>query len=217
MWCQTTGRACLEDHDGWKAILAGWDRPHEQHDVAEFCTRLMENVPMPVFAGEWRKWEADAITDRGDLSISSILLHIGRHKSVQSMVQAWQKQEQGMQALVNPPHGLILQLSRFSQQSHRIRKLTTSVILNRAVCITCWNHASSELSTTHYRLVGVIYHMGTQVKSGHYRLGLFAPGTDSATAIHVTDDSQPDCQATPSDLETMTRNSYILFYVMQPS
>ena len=52
----------------------------------------LENVPMTVFAGE------DAITDQGDLSISSILLHIGRHKSVQSIVQAWQKQEQGIQA-----------------------------------------------------------------------------------------------------------------------
>ena len=39
IWCQTAGIACLEDH-GCKAILT-----HEQHDVAEFCTHLMENVP----------------------------------------------------------------------------------------------------------------------------------------------------------------------------
>ena len=79
--------------------------------MEQFCTHLMENVPITVFAGEWRKWEADAITDQGNLGISSILLHIGRHKLVQSMVQAWQKQEQGLQALVHPPHGLIATIS----------------------------------------------------------------------------------------------------------
>ncbi|CAE7763387.1 unnamed protein product [Symbiodinium sp. CCMP2592] len=118
-----------------------------------------------------------------------------------------------VQALIEAPQMLWLQLPRFVQTGARVQKAKQSISLDvQHRCIRIPVFASTDASRDDsikwcdYRVNAVIYHLGATVSAGHYRTMLFHP---QANGGWHTDDGKPAawCKAVPKQVE---RNCYLV-------
>ena len=74
-----------------------------------------------------------------------------------------------------------------------------------------------HLSCHRYVLVAGIYHLGVCPDAGHYRAFVSGFSERNKKMFHVFDDNAQAVIATDSDVQTICRNCYLLFFVQLPS
>ena len=71
-------------------------------------------------------------------------------------------------ALRATPQNLILVLNIFKFENHVSKKITTFVELTNEINMSAYNEGQSDKSIQHFKLIGVCYHLGNDINSGHY-------------------------------------------------
>ena len=101
----------LATHATWKALLQGWRRPAQQHDVTELMSFVMDQNS-PLVAGEWQarcvEPGRDIICDRGSTSPFISLDIQGKHSLREALI-SWHEQHY-RHAISAPPILLAIQL-----------------------------------------------------------------------------------------------------------
>ena len=128
---------------------------------------------------------------------------------VQSLVDYWSGEPTSdtVQALVQTPQLLILQLDRFELDCGRINKRLDIVEVNRRLVIPVFSDGVMGITTARYRLIAIINHHGAHPQAGHYTTTLLHYDQcwqcdDNREAMH-----QPDVQRS-----TISERAYLLFY-----
>ena len=193
----------------WATQMTDWQEPHRQHDAAEFLMYVLGRTHFPAHDGQWAVYRGHRHLDDSSLQTSPLILNIGRHKTIQAMIQAWHQDEATSRYITAGPRIIVIQLTRFLVQQGRIRKSTAKVPIPDTVHIpTRTGDGAAVLS---YRVVGGIYHLGPRAQVGHYRTFQLERTEASELRMWVTDDGRVPALATPADEATVRMNAYLLF------
>ena len=211
----------------WKALLQGWQRPAQQHDVTELMSFVMDQNS-PLVAGEWQRCVEpgrDIICDRGSTS-PFISLDIQGKNSLREALISWHEQHY-RHAISAPPILLAIQLGRFRRNGRRTVKIRTPCDIPPALELPFFSDNQLECGQKSYRLCGGIVHVGDLATSGHYRpfcvhravhrLGseVASPNDSDDTLGPSTlyDDDRPPMSRSLSTDSLLRHNAYVVFYL----
>ena len=212
----------------WKALLQGWRRPAQQHDVTELMSFVMDQNS-PLVAGEWQarcvEPGRDIICDRGSTS-PFISLDIQGKNSLREALISWHEQHY-RHAISAPPILLAIQLGRFRHNGRRTVKIRTPCDIPPALELPFFRDNQLECGLKSYRLCGGIVHVGDLATSGHYRpfcvhravhrLGseVASPNDSEDTLGPYTlyDDDRPPMSRSLSTDSLLRHNTYVVFYL----
>ena len=182
---------------------------HEQQDVSEFATFILNFARPGSYNGRWEARRVitvpapcTRIMDSGTCH-SPILLELAG-PSLQHCVYSWYTQL-NVHALAQAPQLLYLQLKRFREgvAINDPQKDDTEVVIaaGELVRIPCFDgSADISMSICKYVVVGVIYHIGASLKAGHYRSALSGRMSETShrMTFYLSDDHQSLQKSTPS-------------------
>ena len=209
----------------WRLALMDWSQPHIQHDVVEFASYVLEQAAAASFDGAWEARVVDRDVDPvcrtvdGGVLHTPISLELVDSGSLQQGVLDWHHQA-FLYALSRPPRILCIRLSRFCIRDGRVCKVHTTMELRPHLCIEMPVFVDAHtvhLSCHRYVLVAGIYHLGVCPDAGHYRAFVSGFSERNKKMFHVFDDNAQAVIATDSDVQTICRNCYLLFFVQLPS
>ena len=137
--CARCGGMALRQPAVWTQLTSRWSNSRLQHDAAEFLAHLLQQAPVPAFSGSWASYSAGQMRDYHDLGHSPLLLRIGRHRSLQSMIQGWHADPESRNSLLQAPRLLVVQIMRFSFIGGSVRKsqAATVVAFSMSDCCRC--------------------------------------------------------------------------------
>ena len=193
------GRVHLLSLMPWQQATLSWTHVHRQHDAAEFMQFLLGYSQPVAFCGRW-----EARISRDDSSqgfelrdsggcFAPIVVDISGG-SLQHCIYHWHIHGQ-LHALCSPPTFLFLQLKRFNRGDSGVCKDVTPVDIEAGsmVRFPCF-HNSNDLSTyiVNYEVRGVIFHVGLELLTGHYRAALSShePSAPDGGVFLLTDDNR---------------------------
>ena len=160
----------LATHAEWKALLQGWRRPAQQHDVTELMSFVMDQSSCLV-EGEWQarcvEQGHDTVRDRGPAA-PFIGLDIQGTHSLREALESWHEQHY-THALSMPPTLLAIQLGRFRHNGRRTIKVRTPCDIPPVLEVPFFSDDQLMCGRETYRLCGGIVHVGDLATSGHYR------------------------------------------------
>ena len=206
----------------WRLALKDWCQPHIQHDVTAFAYHIFAQAAAASFDGAWeaRVLELGCCrsVDGGALHVP-ISLELTDSGLLQQGVLGWHQQA-FPHALCRPPRILCLRLSRFCNRDGHVRKVQTTTMLRPHLCIdmpTFDDAHTIRVHPTRYVLVAGIYHLGECPDAGHYRAFVSGFSERNKKKFHVFDDNVQAVIATESDVQTLCRNCYLLYFVQHHS
>ena len=218
----------LPGHTTWKALLQGWRRPMQQHDVTELMSFVMDPRSRLV-VGEWQarciEPGHDTICDRGFTS-PFVSFEIRGHATLQDALTAWHEQHY-RHALCDPPKLLAIQLGRFCSVGRHTVKVKTSCVIPLDIAIPYFRNDLLECGLQQYRLCSGIVHVGDMATTGHYRPfcvhsvvhrpGYEATSPDNSGAMlgsyTLFDDDKPPVLNTAASDNLLRHNAYVVFYI----
>ena len=218
----------LPGHATWKALLQGWRRPMQQHDVTELMSFVMDPRSRLV-VGEWQarciEPGRDTICDRGFTS-PFVSFAIRGHATLQDALTAWHEQHY-RHALCDPPTLLAIQLGRFCSVGRHTVKVKTSCVIPLDIAIPYFRDDLLECGLQQYRLCSGIVHVGDMATTGHYRPfcvhsvvhrpGYEATSPDNSGAMlgsyTLFDDDKPPVLNTAASDNLLRHNAYVVFYI----
>ena len=218
----------LPGHATWKALLQGWRRPTQQHDVTELMSFVMDPRSRLV-VGEWQarciEPGHDTICDRG-LTSPFISFAIRGHTTLQDALTAWHEQHY-RHALCAPPKLLAIQLGRFCSVGRRTVKVRTPCVIPLEIAIPCFCDDLLECGPQLYRLCSGIVHIGDMATTGHYRpfcvhRVVHRPGYEATSPVGsgamlgsytLYDDDRPPVLNTAATDNLLRHNAYVVFYI----
>ena len=125
----------------------------------------------------------------------------------------------GLHALVQPaPQLLVLQLKRYSRIGGETIKdfSEISIAAGSTVCIPCFhNQVDDSTYTVQYDVPALVFHLGDEPHSGHYRAALSGVSYASRGECHdgcvfyLTDDNVPLCEGSRVD-PAINCNGYLV-------
>ena len=205
-----------------------WPQPHLQHDVVEFASYILGQACAVSFDGAW---EARVMSpecrslDGGSLQ-NPISLELASSGSLQQAISGWHQQvcprsrQAFPHALCRPPRVLCLRINRFCERDGGVCKDQNAVMLRPRLCVTMplFSHThSAHVIPIRYVLTAGIYHLGETPAAGHYRAFVSGYSERNKKKFHVFDDNVQAVVATDSDVHTLCRNCYLLFFVQLTS
>ena len=205
----------------WRLALKDWSQPHIQHDVTEFAYHILAQAAAASFEGAWEA----RVVEPGCRSVDGGVLHVPislelvDSGSLQQGVLAWQRQA-FPHALCRPPRILCLRLNRFCNRDGNVRKVHTATMLRPHLCVEMPTFDDAHTIRVHpirYVLVAGIYHLGERPDAGHYRAFVSGYSERNKKKFHVFDDNVQAVIATDSDVQTLCRNCYLLYFVQRHS
>ena len=205
----------------WRLALKDWSQPHIQHDVTEFAYHILAQAAAASFDGAWEA----RVVEPGCRSVDGGVLHVPislelvDSGSLQQGVLAWQQQA-FPHALCRPPRILCLRLNRFCNRDGHVRKVHTTTMLRPHLCVEMPTFDDAHTIRVHpirYVLVAGIYHLGERPDAGHYRAFVSGYSERNKKKFHVFDDNVQAVIATDSDVQTLCRNCYLLYFVQRHS
>ena len=217
----------LATHATWRALLHGWRRPAQQHDVTELMSFVMDQSSHLV-AGEWQakcvEPGHDTICDRGSTSPFISLDIQGKH-TLREALLSWHEQHY-RHALSIPPL-LAIQLGRFWHNGRRTIKIRTPCDLPLALDLPFFRDNQLRCGLRSYRLCGGIVHVGDLATSGHYRpfcvhKSVHRHGSEVASPhdaeamlgpYTLYDDDRPPTSRSLSTDTLLRHNTYVVFYL----
>ena len=196
----------------WRQALSQWQNVHQQQDVSEFASFLLDFARPEAYQGHW---EARLIHEGSPPTIrildsgacfSPIVIDL-TGPTLQRCVYSWHTQA-NTHALAQAPLLLLLALKRFrmdDDSSTGVIKDTQSVTIcaGELVRIPSFDsNAGLSMTIVAYVVMGVVFHIGDTIKAGHYRSAL--SGSDPTTnqhVLHLSDDnSKLQISTTSNDL-----------------
>ena len=160
----------LATYATWKALLQGWRRPAQQHDVTELMSFVMDQNS-PLVAGEWQarceEPGRDIIWDRGSTSPFISLDIQGKHSLREALI-SWHEQHY-RHAFAAAPILLAIQLGRFRHNGRRTVKIRPPCDIPPALELPFFRDNQLEYGRKSYRLCCGIVHIGDLATSGRYR------------------------------------------------
>ena len=112
-------------------------------------------------------------------------------------------------------------LAGFAIEMDMLRKSSkTTTMLRPHLCIdmpTFDDAHTIRVHPTRYVLVAGIYHLGECPDAGHYRAFVSGFSERNKKKFHVFDDNVQAVIATESDVQTLCRNCYLLYFVQRHS
>ena len=208
----------------WRMLMSGWAESHRQHDVVEFTAFFLQRHNITLAQGTWHARRLHdghiQVRDMGQCT-QPITLRIptvppGLHPTVQvqSLIDFWSGDptSECIQALVQQPQTLFLQVDRFEVSAGRVHKRLDKVEANHILAVPVFSTMDLTITVTWYELIAIISHHGPHPQVGHYTAALIQ-GTqcwqcdDNRTARH-----QPDVTAV-----THSTESYMLLYKLRAS
>ena len=188
----------------WQHLLRSWTNVHEQQDAAEFVTYLFGHSTPEAYHGRWESrmlvedpddsTDTMAIHESGLTSIPLVLEIAG--PSLQHSIYAWHTQARVHALCSPPPPLLLLQLKRFRSTvmlatvKDRTHVMAQAGEIVRLHCF--YNDVDTSTFLQQYRVVGTVFHVGTELKAGHYKAALSgAIRQRRQHAFYVTDDDKP--------------------------
>ncbi|CAE7203393.1 unnamed protein product [Symbiodinium sp. CCMP2592] len=208
----------------WRLALMTWPQPQRQHDVVEFASFILEQASAVSFDGAWEARVMDHVcwsADGGSLE-NPISLELVASGSLQHAISGWHQQVYPINrqayphALSSPPRILCLRLNRFCERDGGVRKDQSAIMLRPRLCVTMPLFADSHavrVVPIRYMLTAGIYHLGESPDAGHYRAFVSGYSERNKKKFHVFDDNVQAVIATDSDVQTLSRNCYLLFFV----
>ena len=193
------GRVHLLSLMPWQQATLSWTHVHRQHDAAEFMHFLLGYSQPAAFCGRWEarisrddSSQGFELRDSGDC-FAPIVVDISGG-SLQHCIYHWHIHGQ-LHALCSPPTFLFLQLKRLNRGDSGVCKDVTPVDIEAGsmVRFPCF-HNSNDLSTyiVNYEVRGVIFHVGLELLTGHYRAALSShePSAPDGGVFLLTDDNR---------------------------
>ena len=210
--CARSGGMALRQSDFWMQLTSRWPNPHLQHDAAEFLAHILQQAPVPAFSGSWASYIAGQMRDYHDLGHSPLLLRIGRHRSLQSMIQGWHADPESQNSLLQAPRLLIVQIMRFSFTGGSVRKSQISFRLPQLLRFPCQTDADAPVEWLSYSITCGTLHLGGTPQTGHYRSFLISEHeVRDSSRYWLTEDSQTIQAADDEAMQLVQRNCYLLF------
>ena len=158
-------RFTVTDMLSWRFVIRDWFSHANtglasQQDSAHFLEHLIQ-AGLPLFHASWQSLSADnVLADRGFLP-----LRLELTSDLQVSLDAWHR---GLHTsfVMGAPSCIYIQLARYDSAGN---KLEHSVLLQPylEVLIPCLLHG--EVIPARYRLLALIFHIGSTIHSGHYR------------------------------------------------
>ena len=135
----------------WASCVQGWQRPAQQHHIAEFATHVLTRLRPACLEGTWQARTLDGgIQDMGS-TMSPLLIDLPPGATdLASCVRAGHLQAR-VHALFCTPKVLCIQLARFAHRNRAIRKRCIPIQLGD-LDMPCFVGSSNTLSTVRYTL-----------------------------------------------------------------
>ena len=218
----------LVTHATWRALLRGWRRPTQQHDVTELMSFVVDPYSRMV-AGEWQarcvEQGRDVACDRGSTA-PFLSLDIQGKATLTEALASWHTQHY-IHALTRPPTLLVIQLGRFRHNGRRTTKIRTPCDIQPVLDLPFFCDDQLACSMTTYRLCGGIVHIGDLATSGHYRpfcvhQTVHSRGSEVSSPNHddevlgpyiLYDDDKPLVNRNSSTDNILRHNTYVAFYL----
>ena len=218
----------LVTHATWRALLRGWRRPTQQHDVTELMSFVVDPYSRMV-AGEWQarcvEQGRDVACDRGSTA-PFLSLDIQGKATLTEALASWHTQHY-IHALTRPPTLLVIQLGRFRRNGRRTTKIRTPCDIQPVLDLPFFCDDQLACSMTTYRLCGGIVHIGDLATSGHYRpfcvhQTVHSRGSEVSSPNHddevlgpytLYDDDKPLVNRNSSTDNILRHNTYVAFYL----
>ena len=196
------GRVYILSQLPWLHLLQSWHNIHAQQDASEFVAFLFSASLPAAYVGRWEARSSFSepipymvVADSGTMATPLQLEVVGA--SLQQSIDLWHRQQHQHALCHPPPQLLLLHIKRF-QPSEVIgvyRKDRSRIVIQagEVLLLRCFsNEADVSFYTCRYRVVGMVYHIGSELKAGHYKAALSgAVRNSSRLAFYITDDSQP--------------------------
>ena len=200
----------------WQRLVTTWENPHRQHDVAEFLQFLSRLFCVPAMLGAWHALQSTAenvlqVCDHGHFwpllvpaVLEASLIPNQPYTTLQRLVILWRNQAavHAARSAETLPALFPLQVNRFSEAGEKLR---TVIQPSEAVYIPYFVEDGIRTASCRYRLVAIIFHLGSSKLQGHYRTALLQHGR----LQFITDDNV--CATTVSDAVSrlVNQNSYV--------
>ena len=192
-----------------QSLFRGWRNLHRQQDVAEFHKHVLEVSQASVYVGAWesRLTNPHAVTDGGSLQ-TPVLLHFpGR--SLTELIHAWH-QQYAKHALRFHSGLLTLQICRFVGTDKNRQPLTIAA----GECLRLPIFAEPQGTAVRwesFRVIWVIFHIGSMVDSGHYQTALSVQCPDNHTwSFKICNDALAPKDPSHRDLQHVARDGYLV-------
>ena len=189
----------------WQHLLRSWSNVHEQQDADEFVTYLFGHSAPEAYHG---RWESRMLVENPDDSTDTMVVHESgltssiplvleiAGPSLQHSIYAWHTQARVHALCSPPPPLLLLQLKRFRSTAllatvkDRTHVMVQAGEIVRLHCF--YNDVDTSTFLQQYRVVGTVFHVGTELKAGHYKAALSGTVRQSRQhTFYVTDDDKP--------------------------
>ena len=200
------GRVYILSQLPWLQMLQSWPNLHDQQDATEFVAFLFSASLPAAYVGRWeaRSYLSEpfphlVVADSGTMATPLQLEVVGA--SLQQSISQWHRQRH-QHALCHPPPPLLLfHIKRFQSTDvvGVFRKDQTRIVIQagEVLLLRCFNNeVDTSFYTCRYIVVGLVYHIGSELKAGHYKAALSgAVRGSSRLAFYIADDSKPISRA----------------------
>ena len=200
----------------WHPCLSSWPNISSQQDVAEFALFVLSWSRPAAYLVSWcsKRQEVEAegdsimVTDSG-CGFSPLIMDICQG-GLQDCFDHWQFQS-SVHGLRRETDFLLVQLRRYSQRGGRVFKIGAPLHITpgQAVWVPCWEEGM-QLRYVEYHARALIFHLGADLMSGHYRAALSFGARTGLLNWNLTDDGIYPAMATLADLQMLSKNVYIV-------
>ena len=106
---------------------------------------------------------------------------------------------------------LLVQLRRYAQRGGRVFKTGSpiSILPGESVWVPCWDEGT-DLRYVEYQARALIFHLGANLLTGHYRAALSFGARTGLLHWYLTDDGIHPAMATSDDLQMLAKNVCIV-------
>ena len=212
---QRMSQACVLSLFHWHPCLSTWTNISSQQDIAEFALFVLSWSRPEAYLVSWcsKRHEVDegdriVVTDSG-CGFSPLIMDICQG-GLQDCFDSWQFQS-SVHGLRRETDFLLVQLRRYSQRGGRIFKTGAPLHISpgQSVWVPCWEEGM-QLRYVEYHARALIFHLGANLTSGHYRAALSFGARTGLPNWYLTDDGIHPAMATLADLQMLSKNVYIV-------
>jgi hypothetical protein len=176
-----SGLPSLWDRPEWREdISAGWEHPHQQHDLAEFAAHVFRRRPQPCLHGELvlaertlgaPPSERHTLQNTAEPILCPSPVRDG--DDVQTLLGGWLSERASQHLRVLPPV-LMLQLNRFCRCDGQPGKNHSRLTHNAYIQVPAGPGPPAFCRRATYLLSAVSFHLGRGARTGHYKALLYA-------------------------------------------
>ena len=138
-------------------------------------------------------------------------LRLDLKPTLQECVYYWHEESsQHLHMLDHHPRLLLLHVSRYQVNNPALKDLSPIQLAPGQTAVFPCMDAEQAICWAPYRLVCLVYHIGSTLTSGHYRTAITTARAEGVFQFHVLDDNSRPQIAKRKDLQDIATGCYIL-------